>query len=87
MPEQGPCCCAACSQGDLEEIPMRRYSNPIPACPRPQEPAAPSCGRHEELDQILAALACQNQLLVDLLGAVNCLTAALLAGHCDTRCP
>ena len=31
------------------------------------------------LDRILEALACQNQLLVELLGAVNALTAATLS--------
>ena len=30
-------------------------------------------------DRILEALACQNQLLVELLGAVNALTAATLS--------
>ena len=33
----------------------------------------------ERLDRILEALACQNQLLVELLGAVNALTAATLS--------
>ena len=81
MSEQEACGCAACSQSVLEDMPMRRYSNPIPTCPRQQESEPSPCRSQDGLDQILAALACQNQLLVDLLGAVNCLTAALLAEH------
>lgn len=65
----------------MEDMPMCRYSNPIPTCEH--KSGCGSCGGRsscqEELKQILAALACQNQLLIDLLGAVNGLTAALLA--------
>jgi len=60
----------------MEEMPMNRYANPIPACC--PKPSGPCPARQEELDRILTALACQNQILIDLLGAVNGLTAALL---------
>jgi hypothetical protein len=32
------------------------------------------------MNRVLEQLSCQNQLLVDLLGAVNSLTAAILSG-------
>lgn len=58
------------------EEPMNRYIHTIPAsCP------AESCacgGGSATLDRILETLCCQNQLLLDLLGAVNALTAATL---------
>ncbi|MFR4561662.1 MAG: hypothetical protein ACLT5P_10940 [Flavonifractor plautii] len=58
----------------LEEEPMKRYAHPIPYCiDCPTPPPA------DGLDRILEALACQNQLLVELLGAVNALTAATLS--------
>jgi hypothetical protein len=58
---------------------MCRYSNPIPACQR-QRGDCP--GQYAgQLDQILSAQACQTQLLVDLLAAVNGLTAAVMAQH------
>lgn len=60
----------------MEDIPMNRYTNPIPAC-CPDRPG-PCRIRQEEMDHILTALACQNQILTDLLGAVNGLTAAIL---------
>lgn len=60
----------------MEEIPMNRYANPIPTCCPKQ--SGPCRIRQEEMDHILTALACQNQILIDLLGAVNGLTAALL---------
>ena len=48
--------------------------DPIPYCiDCPTPPPA------DGLDRILEALACQNQLLVELLGAVNALTAATLS--------
>ena len=48
----------------LEEEPMKRYAHPIPYCiDCPTPPPA------DGLDRILEALACQNQLLVELLGA------------------
>jgi hypothetical protein len=59
---------------ELEDVPMCRYSNPIPTCDRRDSRASYA----EQLDQILSALACQTQLLVDLLAAVNGLTAAVL---------
>ena len=58
------------------EVPMHRYPHPIPRSapgavpPAPADPAAAT--------QALEQLACQSQLLVDLLGAVNSLTAAVL---------
>ena len=63
---------------DLPAEPVKRYSNPIPA---PWYP--PAAG--PELDGVLEALARQNQLLLDLLGAVNGLTAAVLS--IQTRLP
>lgn len=59
-----------------QEVPMHRYPHPIPRSapgtvpPAPESPAAAT--------QALEQLACQSQLLVDLLGAVNSLTAAVL---------
>ena len=63
-------------QVPLEE-PIHRYVFPIPAaCPAP---ACPAPGASSAVQtQILQQLQCQNQLLVDLLGAVNSLTAAVL---------
>lgn len=58
-----------------EEVPMRRYPHPIPTAPAVTVTAEDSPAQ----TQILEQLACQSQLLVDLLGAVNSLTAALLA--------
>ena len=58
---------------DLPQERMKRYENPIPlpcCCP----PAG-----WTELDGVLEYLARQNQLLLDLLGAVNGLTAAVLS--------
>ena len=55
---------------------MKRYAHPIPCwsgCAWPQ-PSAPG-----DLDRVLEELARQNQLLVELLGAVNSLTAATLS--------
>lgn len=66
------------AQEELTEEPMRRWPHVIPA-------AAPAPDRTGETDlspamaQVLEQLQCQNQLLVDLLGAVNALTAAVLA--------
>lgn len=61
----------------LEDMPMRRYTNPLPTCEEKKPPSLCHC--REELEQITALLICQNQILTDLLGAVNGLTAALLA--------
>ena len=65
------------------EEPMNRYIYPLPVCDAPAAcPAAPcGCGQ-ETLERVLEVLAGQNQLLVDLLGAVNALTAATLAAQC-----
>ena len=60
----------------MEDIPMNRYTNPIPACCPKQ---SGRCSLPEEtIDHILTALACQNQIMTDLLGAINGLTAAIL---------
>ena len=67
--------CAKESEEFVEDMPMCRYSNPIPICTCGGEGC---CGQDGPL---LAALEHQNQLLTDLLGAVNCLTAALLSGR------
>ncbi len=60
----------------LAEEPMHRYSHPIPQ----PSPVCSVSGGDQALawTQVLEQLSCQNQLLVDLLGAVNSLTAALL---------
>ena len=69
------------SQVIAEEEPMNRYVYPIP-----QSVQAAGCGCCEDtqqcLDRILETLTCQNQLLIDLLGAVNSLTAATLGAQC-----
>ena len=65
-----------CTEESMEDIPMNRYTNPIPTC-CPNRTGR--CQFQEEAcDRILTALACQNQILTDLLGAVNGLTAAIL---------
>ena len=59
------------------EEPIHRYSHPIPqAASCAAAPVFEPAG--EVSTQVLEQLACQSQLLVDLLGAVNSLTAALL---------
>lgn len=64
------------------EEPMHRYPHPIPQAAPAREAAAParSCGEDSPaaMTQVLEQLSCQSQLLVDLLGAVNSLTAAVL---------
>lgn len=71
--------------GVPREEPMHRYSHPIPTPARPslREPAAPVLPDPEPgpaaMTQAREQLSCQSQLLVDLLGAVNSLTAAVLA--------
>ena len=67
--------CPPCGER-MEPIPMNRYKHPIPTgCPdRP----GPCRMEQEGLDHVLTALACQNQILTDLLCAVNGLTAAIL---------
>ena len=72
-------CAALCGEDEeliAEEEPMRRYPHPIPmsssAAAETSEDSSPSMTR------VLEQLSCQSQLLVDLLGAVNSLTAALL---------
>lgn len=64
------------------EEPMHRYPHPIPQPSPVREAAAPACSCGEDtpaaMTQALEQLSCQSQLLVDLLGAVNSLTAAVL---------
>lgn len=59
-----------------EDVPMRRYTHTIPTA-TPVTTAVTATAASQT--QILEQLSCQSQLLVDLLGAVNALTAALLA--------
>lgn len=66
-----------------EEEPMHRYAHPIPRSGSgvTQTAPLPTCGPEGDpaaMTQILEQLSCQSQLLVDLLGAVNSLTAAVL---------
>ncbi len=71
--------------GDVwEDVPMRRYPGPVPVKGGAAVHRPSPCQCREELGQILSALECRNQLLVDLLGAVNGLTATLLAGRGET---
>ncbi len=58
------------------EEPMHRYPHPIPMAAPVSVPA--SAANAQATTQILEQLSCQSQLLMDLLGAVNSLTAALL---------
>ena len=71
-------------QPELEEEPMNRYRNPLqerPAGPvfLPPYPCGSDAQTQACLERILETLVCQTQLLVDLLGAVNSLTAATLS--------
>lgn len=59
-----------------EEEPMRRYVHPV-AQPMPVYPV-PDADTAATLTQVLEQLSYQNQVLTDLLGAMNSLTAALL---------
>ena len=62
----------------LEEEPMKHYIyTPIHCSGHTASLPAPPV--QASLDRVLEALAEQNQLLVDLLGAVNALTAATLS--------
>lgn len=77
MSERTNCC--GCGAADLENMPMNRWRNPISACECEEEESCSQCECARELEQIIHLLTCQNQLLVDLLGAVNSLTAACLS--------
>lgn len=61
----------------VEEMPMRRHTNPIPIQAAPCFRRDAGCAA--ALSQLQEELARQSQLLTDLLGAVNSLTAALLS--------
>ncbi|MDE6108273.1 MAG: hypothetical protein K2F83_06340 [Oscillospiraceae bacterium] len=71
--------CAPLTVEDLtnQEEPMRRYPHPIPMCADATPVTSDDCTPC--MNRVLEQLSCQSQLLVDLLGAVNSLTAALLA--------
>lgn len=68
-----------CRSEDLEDMPMSRYINPIPTCGGQEEHEESPCGCREELEAILEELVRQRELLVDILAAINGLTAAWLA--------
>lgn len=59
------------------EEPMRIWPHPI-CCDAPDTCPCDSACDCPDLERVHELLQCQNQLLVDLLGAVNSLTAALL---------
>lgn len=59
------------------EEPMRIWPHPI-CCDAPDECSRDNTCDCPDLERVQELLQCQNQLLVDLLGAVNSLTAALL---------
>ena len=59
----------------VEEPVMKRYCNPLPCWGAYPVPVPSPDG----LDRVLEELTRQNQLLCDLLGAVNSLTAATLS--------
>ena len=61
-------------QAAAEDEPMRIYSNPIPTAATAETEAD-----NAALGKILEQLSCQSQLLVDLLAAVNAMTAATLS--------
>ncbi len=73
---------ASAAAAAAREEPMHRYSHSIPqpssAPAAVIPPRAPSGDTPAAMTQILEQLSCQSQLLVDLLGAVNSLTAAVL---------
>ena len=64
---------------DLEKMPMNRYINPNTVFVRPQGSCRDGEAERALLEQLVEQSVRQNQSLVDLLGAVNALTAALLA--------
>lgn len=63
----------------LEKTPMNRYINPNTVFVRPQGSCRDSEAERALLEQLVEQSVRQNQSLVDLLGAVNALTAVLLA--------
>ena len=63
------------------EEPMRIWPHPI-CCDTTEECSCDSACDCPDLARVQELLQCQNQLLVDLLGAVNALTATLL---CQTE--
>ena len=66
-----------------DEEPMNRYIHPIPlSIPRARGDRPENCIQvQESLERVLECMACQNQLLVDILGAINALTAAMLSAQ------
>lgn len=70
-----PVCAPAAPRCPPPEPVMRRYAHPIHlSCPCARPPA-----EDQAMDRVLEELTRQNQLLLDLLGAVNALTAAALS--------
>ncbi len=61
-----------------QEEPMRRWPHPIPMAGSPVPARTVESEASPAMTQVLEQLQTQNQLLVDLLGAVNSLTAAVL---------
>ena len=74
---QSSCAALAAEELTAETEPMRRYPHPIPMSTALAPVTSDDCSPC--MNRMLEQLSCQNQLLVDLLGAVNSLTAALLA--------
>lgn len=68
---------AILAQSQTMEPPMKRYAHPIPCWSSPVWASPPAGGG--DMDRVLEELTRQNQLLMDLLGAVNSLTAATLS--------
>lgn len=58
-----------------EDVPMSRYVNPLPAAPAPVRDWS---GQTALLEQLLEQTCRQNQILLDLLSAVNGLAGAVL---------
>ena len=67
------------TQETLKDMPMNRYINPNTVFVRPQGNCRDGEAERALLEQLVEQSVRQNQSLVDLLGAVNALTAAVLA--------
>lgn len=71
---------------ECEDMPMNRYVSPnaVPGCSVCCGMER-CCGEQETramVEQLVELTVCQNQILTDLLGAVNALTAAMLSKVC-----
>ena len=62
----------------MQDEPMRRWPHPIPTAAAASPARWPESETSPTLTQVLEHLQYQNQVLTDLLAAVNSLTAALL---------